>query len=61
MQFLSDELIVYGYKSKEGLKNIGLYHINKGVIFEPIFENIIIENNALYGLKMGSKKLMWKK
>ena len=61
MQFLSDELIVYGYKSKEGLKNIGLYHINKGVIFEPIFENIIIENNALYGLKMGEKKLMWKK
>jgi hypothetical protein len=61
MQFLSDELIVYGYKSKEGLKNIGLYHINKGVIFEPIFENITIENNALYGLKMGEKKLMWEK
>jgi outer membrane protein assembly factor BamD (BamD/ComL family) len=62
MDFLTPEYILYGYITEDkggDQQHIGLYHITRGVVFEPIFENIRVTIGACYGNKLGVETLMW--
>jgi TolA-binding protein len=60
MQFITDQILLYGYIDSKNVKHIGLYQIGKGVISEPVYENIEIEEGACYGIIFGKKQLIWK-
>jgi outer membrane protein assembly factor BamD (BamD/ComL family) len=55
IEFLSKTAFLYAKVEKSGDKAIGVYDLIKGKITEAEFENILIEENLIYGIKLGKK------
>ncbi len=62
MFFLTENHIIFYYDTHNGAgsrKYYGLYLIGKGIIQEPIYENVRIVKGACYGIKLGQETLIW--
>jgi hypothetical protein len=54
MQFISHDYLYY-WRNENSVKAIGIYSVSKGKVCEAIYENIKIENDGVYGYKLGVK------